>query len=163
MKAFVRVLAIAAGVMWAASAQAGASQVGNVYYEDIFPLSTCMNSPSCFAVSSSATPAGVYVRMQHFYCRVTIQSSSPILQGLSLQVWTAPPNSSGASKIKEVNLSFPPTLLSNGFNLYNVDHEILLVTGPGRYLVVSADISTIISGVITAVQCAITGDLIPPP
>jgi hypothetical protein len=162
MKAFVRALAIAAGAMWAASAHAGASQVGNVYYEDIFPFLGCTNTASCLAVSSSATPSGVYVRMQHFYCRVSIQSSTPILQGLSLQVWTAPPNSSGASKIKEVNLSFPPALLSNGWNLYNIDHEILLVTGPGRYLVISADVSTIIQNVITGVQCAITGDLIPP-
>jgi hypothetical protein len=160
MNNFIRPLAMAAGALWAASAHAGTSQIGNVYYEDIFAQKLCNNVSVCFA-PSSATPAGVYLRMQHFYCTVATSAPASLIV-LELQIYTAPPGTAGASLIKDVRLSFPTAVVDpNNNNVYNTDHDILLVTGPGRYVTFAAFPGQT-TGLIS-LNCAITGDLIPLP
>ena len=159
MKTLIRPLVIAAGVLWAASAHAGASRIGNAYYEDIFPFKDCPSISGCIATSSAATPSDAYVRMKHFYCNIT--ATSETLYSLQLELWTAPPGMSGASRIKTVPLSFSPPVASNSTTIYyNIDHDILLATGPGRYVVFNANFLQVGSA---SLSCAITGDLIPPP
>jgi hypothetical protein len=162
MKTLIRSLAIiSTAALWAASAYAGASRIGNAYYEDIFPVANCSNINVCSATSSSTTPSDTYLRMHHFYCRVHIANTTTIvLSDLSLQLWTAPPTAPNATQIKMVPISFSQPVASAGNNVYNIDHDILLATGPGRYVVFEA-LTTQVAAVTFA--CAISGDLIPPP
>src|SRR5947209_335948 len=104
MKRLTGSLAIAAAVFWSVSAHAGASQIGNDYYEDIFPTKSCQ-AIFCSVQSSSATPAGVFLRIQHFYCRVTTGSTSTLLGTLDLQIYAGPPGN-GGTLLKSVPLSF---------------------------------------------------------
>jgi hypothetical protein len=161
MKTLIRSLAIiSTAALWAASAYAGASRIGNAYYEDIFPVPACNNINVCLAVSSSATPSDTFLRMHHFYCKVIIaNSTSTVLSDLSLELWTAPPSTSGATQIKRVPISFSQPVASAGNNVYSIDHDILLATGPGRYVVFEANVTQVAPIGLT---CAITGDLLPP-
>jgi hypothetical protein len=164
MKTLIRSLAITATMLWSVSAQAaGASRIGNDYYEDIFPAQSC-NFTSCSAQSSSVTPAGVYLRMQHFYCRITTNSTSSLLDTLDLQIWTGPQGQGGnavlGNLLKSVALSFSQPVSNAGSNYYNIDHDILLATGAGRIIVIAAGF-TASTGI--TIDCSITGNLIPPP
>jgi hypothetical protein len=144
----------------AASAHAGASRVGNDYYEDIFPVKTCNNTSGCAAPSSAATPSGLYTRMRHFYCSIAVGSNG-FLYLLQAEVWTAPPGTSGATLIKAVPLTLPQPVSFVGINFYNMNQDILLSTGPGRYVVFDATATGSVPSI--SLTCAITGDLIPSP
>ena len=155
MNTFIRSAVIAVSAFWAVSAHGAASRVGNAYYEDIPNVSAFCDNTSCSTTSSAASPEGVYLRIQHVYCLISVVSPS-VMTSLVLEIWTAPPASSGASKIKEVGLGFPqPTS-----GIYSFDHDILLVTGSGRYVVFRSSLSASAS---SSIRCGFTGDLLTPP
>ena len=159
MKTLINSLAIAAAMLWNVSAHAGASRVGNDYYEDIFPSPSCSGTGSCSTQSSAPTPAGVFFRMQHLYCRISTTSTSAVMVVLDLQIWTGPQGT--GTLVKSVPLSFSqPVSNSNLSNYYSIDHDILLTTGSGRYIVIAAGFT---ANTAITMNCAITGNLIPPP
>ena len=159
MNSFIRSLVISAGIFASASTYAGASRIGNAYYEDIFPQTTCGGGNLCFESATSATPSDTFLRMQHVYCSIVTAGSAP-LQTMSIVITTGP--AGGGTVIKQVPIGFPPPVSSAaGQNVYNLDHDILLATGPSRYI--SIVVVTTQTATSIVMNCAISGDLIPPP
>jgi hypothetical protein len=153
VKTWNRWLAIALATLSAASAHAGSSRIGNSYYEDIFAPVTCTSTQTCTAFASSATPADAFLRIQHVYCLITLPANTSLAR-LTLGI------SGGGNLIKKVNVGFPPAA-TNGPTYYNIDHDFLLATGGGRTIGITAEP---LGGVPSmTMECAITGDLIPPP
>jgi hypothetical protein len=163
MKAFARSLGIAAGALCAvASAHAGASRIGNAYYEDFFASQDCSAHSACNVVSA-ATPSDAYLRIRHFYCRIQVSPTAPLIDELTLDVYNGQPGTTGATLIKSVPLNVSPPVADTaaGRNWYHIEHEILLATGPNRYISITAFLTQAASTLV--MTCGITGDMIPPP
>jgi hypothetical protein len=144
--------------------QAGAVRVGNAYYEDIFAQPNCSGVVFCSA-TSSATPSDNFFRIQHFYCKIGTVSNSggtpPTVTALTLGVWTAPP-SSGGTQLRVVPLSYSQPQLVGLSNVYNIDHDVLLLVGQNRYVAIQATLSDPPNTTSTGMQCAVAGDMVPP-
>jgi hypothetical protein len=81
---------------------------------------------------------------------------------LALQVWSAPPGTSGANVLRQVSLGFLPPVLAKGVpgeNNYSFDNNVLFLVGQNRYVIF--EVKTQENGILS-IDCAITGDMVPP-